>query len=235
MDGEWMAVLGGSRGIGLAAAKRALARGAEVVIGARGAHDLERARTAFPKLRTAVCDVTDRDSLAAFFSGLPRLDHLFYAAGAFSPGGVRDGDLALARAGLETRVWGAACAIRAALPKLAPNGTITLTGGVSTDRPAPGAWSVSVGTAAAEQMARALALELAPIRVNAIAPGWTDTPMWDAILGAAKTQTFAEIGAKTLVGRIATADEIADAALFLMNNRSVTGEVVHVDGGLRLA
>ncbi len=120
------------------------------------------------------------------------------------------------------------------MPRMARGGSITLTGGVSTTRPAPGAFISALGTAAAEQMARALSLELAPIRVNAVSPGFTDTPMWDPILGAAKEATFAAVSKKLPIERIAAAEEVAEAVLFLMSNAAITGEVVHVDGGGRL-
>jgi NAD(P)-dependent dehydrogenase (short-subunit alcohol dehydrogenase family) len=91
-----------------------------------------------------------------------------------------------------------------------------------------------VATAAAEQLARALALELAPIRVNAIAPGWTDTPMWNGILGETKQETFKTVGEKIPTGTIATAEEAAHAVLMMMSNRAFNGEILHVDGGHRL-
>ncbi|MBC7976976.1 MAG: SDR family oxidoreductase [Myxococcales bacterium] len=91
-----------------------------------------------------------------------------------------------------------------------------------------------MATAAAEQLARAMALELAPIRCNAVAPGWTDTPMWDAILGAAKADVFQSVAEKLPIRRLARPDDVARAVLFLMASEAITGEVVHVDGGGRL-
>lgn len=234
MQGETVVVLGGSAGIGLAVARQALGRGAHVVVGARSEPSLAAVRERFPSIQTRPVDVTDDQSVAAFFAPLERVDHVFNAAGSFIGGTLLDGDLASFQPAFDARIWGSARAARAVAVKMPPGGSITLTGGLSTDRPVAGAWVTAVATAAAEQMARALSLELAPRRVNAIAPGWTDTPMWDPILGDAKQAAFADVAAKLPVGRLATADEVADAVLFLMNNRSVTGEVVHVDGGHRL-
>jgi len=234
MHGHHLLIVGGSSGIGLAVAAEALRRGAAVSIAARNADRLEAAAKAHPGLRPIVADAADPASLGALVEQLAPVDHLYHAAGAFVGGGIADGTLADFRPALEARLWGAVTLVRALLPRLSRQGSVTLTGGVSSDRPVPGAWATSVATAAAEQLARALALELAPIRVNAVAPGWTDTPMWDAVLGDTKLAAFAEQAARLPVGHIAAADDVAAAVLFLMTNRSVTGEVVHVDGGARL-
>lgn len=233
MKGQTVVVIGGSKGIGLEVARQALARGARVIIAARSEAGLKAAAEANPGLETAQVDATDRAALAAVFAGLGRVDHVYHAAGHFV-GGPADGDIETYRAALEPRVFGIAHLVAATAGRIPPGGSIVLTGGVSTDRPAKGAWITNVGTAAAEQSARALALDLAPVRVNAVSPGWTDTPMWDALFGEDKHGAFADVAAKLPVGRIATAAEVADAVLFLMNNGSITGEVVHVDGGHRL-
>lgn len=133
------------------------------------------------------------------------------------------------------RLRAAAYAVRAAAPLVPPGGSFTFTGGVSSDRPVRGAWVSGVATAAADQMARVLAVELAPLRFNAVSPGWTDTPMLDRVLGDGKADVLAGVAQGLLTRRIATAGEVAEAVVFLMANRSVTGEVLHVDGGGRLA
>lgn len=132
------------------------------------------------------------------------------------------------------RVWGNTYVINAVATKLSPDSSITFTGGLSTDRPVAGAWVSGIGTAAAEQLARVMALELAPIRFNAVSPGYTDTPMWDGVLGANKAQVLEDVARRLPVKRIATPEEVAEAVIFLMRNGSVTGEVIHVDGGARL-
>lgn len=233
MIGHTVVVIGGSRGIGLEVARQALARGAAVTIAARGADALAQAVAANPDLNAVEVDATDAGSVRALFDRFERVDHIYSAAGGFV-GGPADGDLDAYRAALEPRIFGVAHILVATAGKIPAGGSITLTGGVSTDRPAKGAWITNIGTAAAEQSARALALDLAPIRVNAVAPGWTDTPMWDGLFGEDKHAAFADVAAKLPVGRIASAAEVADAVLFLMNNGSITGEVVHVDGGHRL-
>jgi len=138
------------------------------------------------------------------------------------------------RQAIDTRVWGQYMWWRAAVPKMNGTGSLTFTGGLSSARPVAGAWATAVATAAAEQLARALALELAPIRVNAISPGWTDTPMWDSILGEAKQEVFGGVATQVLVKRLSTSEEVAQAVIFLMNSGTITGEVIHVDSGHRL-
>lgn len=180
--------------------------------------------------------VENADAVAAALDSIPAPDQVYLAAGRFVGGPVVETLITELRAAFEARLWGALHCVRALASRMrGPRGSFVLTGGVSTDRPAKGAWITSVATAASEQLARVLALELAPLRINAIAPGWTDTPMWDAILGPAKAEAFATTAQKLPVGRIACADESAMAVLQLLANPSITGEVLHVDGGYRLA
>jgi NAD(P)-dependent dehydrogenase (short-subunit alcohol dehydrogenase family) len=124
--------------------------------------------------------------------------------------------------------------VRATHPLMRPGGSFTFTGGMSSDRPVSGAWVSGIATMATEQLARVLALELAPIRFNAVAPGYTDTPMWDRVYPQNGAQALRDLTKRQPIPRLVTADEVAQAVLLLMQNKAITGETIHVDGGSRL-
>lgn len=231
--GKHVVVVGGSQGIGFETARLAAQAGATVTIMGRSPDKLKAAGDQLGIGQRAVLDILDEAAVHQTFANLSAIDHVYIAAGRFVGGKILDGSIDQFRPAIDSRVWGSVAVIQAAAPRMSAGGSITLTGGLSTDRPVVGAWVTAVATAAAEQMARALALELAPIRVNAIAPGWTDTPMWDAVFGVAKQEVFREVAAKIPMGQLATASEVASAVLFLMSNVSITGEVIHIDGGHR--
>ncbi|MBC7975150.1 MAG: SDR family oxidoreductase [Myxococcales bacterium] len=234
LAGQSVVVVGGASGIGLSVARLANERGAEVTIVDVDASKLARVRADHPKIRTTAGDVTVEASMKAAFHERAAIDHVYVSAGTTKLGGILDADVSEQLAPLVLRLWGNVHVIRAAASKVRAGGSFTFTGGISTDRPVPGAWVSSVATAAAEQLARAMAIELAPIRFNAVAPGWTDTPMWDGILGEHKAKVFEDVAAKQLTGRLSRPEETAEAVLFLMSTEAVTGEVLHVDGGGRL-
>ena len=240
LQNQHLVLVGGSSGIGLAVAAGALQRGARVTLMGRSRERLDRALAqhlhSHASARAVAVDVTDEAAVRQAFAGFDAPDHVYVSAAGFVGGSVLDSDMASLRGALDARLWGAVHVVRAAAPRMrGPGGSFVFTGGVSTDRPAKGAWPTAVGTAAVEQLARCLALELAPLRFNAIAPGWTDTPMWDGLLGDAKADTFAAVAGRTPIGRLVDADEAAQAVLLLMTNRALNAEVLHVDGGLRLA
>jgi len=236
LSNQHLLVVGGSSGIGLAVARQGLAAGMRVTVLGRKPERLRQAAESLPGIATLPLDIEDAAAVARTLATVPVPDQVYLAAGRFIGGTVFDTPVAELRGAMEARVWGALHCVRALAPRMhGPRASFVLTGGVSTDRPAIGAWMTSVATAAAEQLARVLALELAPLRVNAIAPGWTDTPMWDDILGESKAEQFQAVGQRLPVGRIARADEAAMAVLQLMANPAITGEVLHVDGGHRLA
>lgn len=228
-------IIGGSSGMGLATAKMAFELGAHVTLTRRTAEKAQKAATEInPAVQWATLDVDDEAQVLQFFNNISAADHIYIAAGSTTLGSVTDGVLAEKLKGFETRLVGSLRVVRAAISKMNPGGSFTFTGGVSTDRPITGAWISGLGTAAAEQLARVLVMEFPGVRFNAVSPGYTDTPMWDGIMGENKTEILAGVAEKLPVKKIATAEEVAAAVLFLMANESVTGEILHVDGGARL-
>ncbi|MGE0483983.1 MAG: SDR family oxidoreductase [Gammaproteobacteria bacterium] len=232
LNAQTVVVLGGTSGIGLATARAARDVGARVVV--TGRDDVRRERAAAelgPSARVERLDATDEAGTRALFETLDSVDHVFITAGQL----VLDSCLAPAndelRPALDTRFWGALFAARHAAPRMPGGGSITFMSGTAGRRPLPGAAVASASCGAVDAFARALALDLAPIRVNTITPGYVDTPLFDDLLGEARDQVLAEAAARLPVGRIGRPEDIADAVLFLMQNGYVTGINLVVDGG----
>lgn len=227
-------VIGGSSGLGLAAACSAKAQGAAVTLLGRSAARLEAAARQLGGAGTAVADIADRRALDSAFASLDRVDHLVITAGSIRAGRIADTDPDELIVDMTERLVGPLYAIRAALPLMSPASSIVLTGGQYSDRPAEGAAVVSAGVRGVEALARALALELKPIRVNVIAPGLVDTPLFDVFGVEGRAAVFRTAAERLPVGRAGRPDEIGAAIAFLMTNGYVNGEVLHVDGGGRL-
>ena len=136
-----------------------------------------------------------------------------------------------AREYLDAKLFGSWAAARYAAPRMRAGGSITfLTGGAAV-RPRPGATMVMAAFAALEALSTALAVELAPLRVNTIRPGFTDSPVWDALDATARERLRRDVAAALPSGRIGTIEDIGHAAVFLMTNPQVTGTVLEVSGG----
>ncbi len=120
------------------------------------------------------------------------------------------------------------------VPRLLPGGSITFTSGIAAYRPAAKGSVVAAVNGALESLVYALSVELAPIRVNAVSPGWVDTPIWSAVAGEGKDAVLEAMAKRLPVGRIGQADDIAQAIELVMRNGFISGTVVHVDGGQRL-
>lgn len=235
LKNKHIVVVGGSSGIGLSVALLANKVGAHVTITSR---DLSKAvavaSSIGPMAKGLALDIDDEKSVNDFFDTFTGIDHVYIAAGSTKLGSVTEGSLEENMLSFNTRLLGSLRVVRAVSSKIYPSGSVVFTGGVSTDRPIAGAWVSGLGTASAEQLARVLVMEFPNIRFNAVAPGYTDTPMWDAIMGENKPQILASVAEKLPVKKIATPEEVASAVLFLMSNPSITGEVIHIDGGQRL-
>lgn len=229
-------VLGGTSGIGLAVALQALDKGASVLVASKRQEAVESAQVQFasraPSQATAdVVDVSSEDAIKEFFAGVGPIDHLVYTAGEDLPlGPLRSTDLGRARERFEIRYWGAYAAVKYGAGLIRKDGSIVLTSGFSATRPRPGWTSQASIQAAVEGLTRALALELAPIRVNAVSPGVAQTPRWNA-MAAIDREALYKSAERQPVSRAGTADDIAAAYIYLMENTYATGNILKVDGG----
>jgi NAD(P)-dependent dehydrogenase (short-subunit alcohol dehydrogenase family) len=228
-------IIGGSSGMGLATARAAASAGAAVTIASADQGRLDIALAGLTgNCDGAVADTRSEADVAALFARVGELDHMVYTAG--EPPGHRPlQDLSLdeARQLFEVRFWGTIAAVKYAAPRIRPGGSIVLTSGTVGVRPAPGA-ALAASGAAIEGLARGLAIELAPVRVNAVRPGMIRTPMWDRIPEPQREALFTTLAARTLTKAIGDPDQIAATHLYLMENRFVTGTVLTVDGGFIL-
>lgn len=232
LNGKTIVILGGSSGIGLATAKAALAERAAVIITGRSRERLDiAARGLGAGARAVALDAADEAGTRAMFNGLERVDHIFVNAGGVNPDSALTVEVAAMRPTLDVRFWGAVYAAKFARPKMGAGGSITFMSGTSAVRPIPGAAIGSASCAAVEGLAGSLAVDLAPIRVNAIRPGLIDTPLIDSFMGERKDAMVEAYSRRIPVRRIGRADEVADAVLFLMKNEYVNGTTLVIDGG----
>lgn len=235
LSGQSVVVIGGSSGIGLATAAAARQAGATVTIAARDADRLESARlTLDGDVTTVAVDVADEDSVIDLFGSVETLHHLVVLPGAAGAGSIADTATSQLRAVVDVRLWGALHACKHAASRMSSGGSITLCSGAAAHRPKPNRSIGATATAAVEVFARALALELAPVRVNVICPGPVATPLLERNYGEEHRAKLAALGEALPVGHVAAPAEVADAVMFLMGNTYVTGTTLVVDGGFLL-
>ncbi|OXC75538.1 SDR family oxidoreductase [Caballeronia sordidicola] len=233
LDGKKVVVLGGSSGIGYAVAEYALAQGARVVIGSSHAGRVDAAVTALgTNAEGQVLDLTDEPAIEAFFNATGSFDHLVFTAGdSLRLGEIAGTDLSLARRAFDIRYWGALAAVKHGAPHIVAGGSIVLTTGVAALRPRSG-WAFGASVCGAmDALTRALAVELAPLRVNAVSPGLIATNLWQNMSEEDRQAMYEQAGKHLPVGRVGEARDVAAAYLFLMESGFATGQTVVVDGG----
>jgi NAD(P)-dependent dehydrogenase (short-subunit alcohol dehydrogenase family) len=235
LTGKNVVVIGGSSGIGKEVARLARELGASVVIGSRSPEKLAAARGELgDDVRTGVVDILDEESMRSFFGAIGALDHLVVSVGDMANGAIADLSLDAIHQCLNTKIVGPFLAVRHAVATLAPSGSIVLFSGGGGFKPAPGLTMTAAGNGAVPAMARAMALELAPIRVNTIVPGLIDTPLWSDLPDEFREQLFADTGKSLPSGRVGKAEDVAEMVVQMLVNTYVTGSVMHVDGGFLL-
>ena len=230
-------VVGGSSGVGLAVAKAAAAQGASVVIASRSAEKVERARAgAAPlELEGRIIDVTNETQVRDFFAAVGPFDHLVTTPVIFtSRAPIKDQPTEEFRTLFDIKFWGQYFAAKYAAPLLRPGGSITLSSGQLSHRPVVGSVPRASVNGAVEALGRALAVELAPVRVNTICAGVIATERWHHIEEKERLAQFERIAQSLPVGRIATPEDIAQTYLYAMTNRFTTGTVILVEGGALL-
>ena len=234
MDGMNVVVIGGTSGIGLATAISSAQRGATVFAGGRSLDKIEACQASYPDIQFRQVDTHDPEGLSALFSEAGPIHHLVGAA----TGATRTNGPFMAQTDEQFRAafdkfWGYTHVVRQGVPHLIENASITLVSGTPARKCNPGMISVSCTGCAVEGFVRALTPELAPIRINGVAPGIIDTPMFDHF-GEKKAATLDAIGTNFPLGRVGQPEEVAEAILLCMSNTYMTGVVIDVDGGALL-
>lgn len=223
-------VIGGSSGIGLAVAKLASGAGADVTIASRFRSNLDRALADIQNgVAAAELNTGDETAVRHFFSSTAPWDHIVISAAQTPTGPLRALNLDDARSAMESKFWGAHHVARAA--NFNEGGSLTFVSGFLSVRPSAGAVLQGAINAALEALARGLALELAPTRVNTVSPGIIKTPLWDSVPKETRDAIFADAAAHLPVRRIGQPEDIANAVLFLTTTPFATGSTVLVDGG----
>lgn len=229
------AIIGGSSGIGLALATALVERGDRVVIGGRSTERLDAAvRQLGDGAIGRPVDTTDRASVAGFFAGTEGLSGLFISAASYRTGAFRDGDPETSEALFAAKFWSQYWTVFAALRHLRGDAGIVLMSGAASARPI-GAPAYAACNAAVEGLTRGLAIELAPIRVNCLSPGTTDSELWRSRPNEQRETAYDHWRQLCVVQRPAHVEEQAHAALFLLDNGNMTGSTLFCDGGYTFA
>ena len=233
--GQIVVAIGGSAGMGYHTALRARAEGAEVVITGRDPVRLERAASELHAKSFAAFDATDTARLDEFFASLPtRIDHVMVTAGRPHYGPLLELGPSEVRRDLEEHLLLMVDVARKAAGKVRPGGTLVFIGGTGGRRPQVGLGLVTTLTAASPALVRQLALDLAPVRVNLIAPGFVDTPLSASLLGDDLERRREHLRNTLPIGRVVGPADVAALAVHLMVNDALTGATFDIDGGQQL-
>ena len=230
--GQTVVLIGGSAGIGLETARRARDEGAEVILTGRNPERLQKAALEVGAHRTAAFDVNDPIALERFFEGVTDpIDHVLITAGGPAYGPMLEMDAAQVSQALSDHVVSALAVARHAVPKMRPGGTLLLMGGTGGRRISRELGIASAATAVLPPFTAALALEIAPVRVNLIAAGFVDTPLSASLLGEGLDARREELRVKLPIGRVIGPADVAALAVHIMTNTALTGATYDIDGG----
>jgi NAD(P)-dependent dehydrogenase (short-subunit alcohol dehydrogenase family) len=228
-------VIGGSSGIGLETARRARAEGADVVLTGRNPERLRHAALELDALSSAAFDATDFNRLERFFDELPSpVDHVMVTAGGPYYARLTEIDFDQARRNVDQHLCLQLHVARIAATRVRPGGPLLFISGTGGRSPAVGMALISTFTAALPALTKVLALELAPVRVNLIAPGFVDTPLSATLLGDRLDERRGQLRTTLPIGRVVGPADVAALAVHLMTNTALTGATYDIDGGQQL-
>jgi NAD(P)-dependent dehydrogenase (short-subunit alcohol dehydrogenase family) len=234
LTGQTVVLLGGSAGMGLETARAARAEGADVVLTARDPDRLRQAADEVGARGSAAFDATDIPRLEDFLASLPSIDHVMVTAGGPYYAPLAEMDFDRAHRSIEEHLWLPLHLARSLQGRLRPGGSVLLVGGTGARRPAAGLALASAMTVAMQALVAGLALELAPGRINLIAPGFVDTPLSASLLGDQLDARRARLRETLPIGRVVQPEDVAALAVHLMTNTALTGGTYDIDGGQQL-
>ena len=237
LQNKRVVILGGSSGIGLAVAEQVASQGAKIVIASSNAERVQKAIESLGgNAQGHTLDLSDEQAVETLFAKLGAFDHLVFTAGdSLHLHNLATTDLKQARRAFELRYWAVLAAVKYGSKNIRKGGSVVLTTGVAGQRPQKG-WVVAASVCGTiDALTRALAVELAPIRVNAVSPGVVRTNLWQSMSAAEREQMYESVGKSLPVGRVGEPHDIAQAYVFLMQEGFGTGQILVVDGGTVLA
>jgi len=236
LENRKIVIMGGTSGIGLAAAQQLAALGAAVVVTGRNRERAAQVQKDNPRLKVETVDASSVDALQQFYAAQASIDDLVLCVSGAKGGGAFAG-LALAdlQEGFERKFFAQFLAAQLALPHLRKDGSLTFISAISARAANPGTAGLAAINGAIEAMVKPLARELRPLRVNAISPGVVETPWWDKVPAGLRDALLRQSAEASLVGRNGSVQELGAAVVFVVSNGFVNGSVLEVDGGLHLA
>jgi NAD(P)-dependent dehydrogenase (short-subunit alcohol dehydrogenase family) len=233
-NGQRVLVVGGSSGIGAAAAAAFSAHGAKVAIASRSVDKLAAAaREIGTSIETLALDITNDDNVQRVLESAGEFDHVVISAAQTPSGPVRGLELADAYRAMDSKFWGAYRVARAV--RIRPGGSLTLVSGFLSVRPSKSSVLQGAINAALEALGRGLALELSPVRVNTVSPGLIATPLWSKLDERAREAMFEGAASRLPARRVGQPEDVANAIVYLAGTPYATGSTVLVDGGGAIA